>query len=105
MEQIIHRDANENYPNTNNEHRARIMKKLGVTRNQPVYLGGKSSKSFLLPIVEEGAINNIRKRFGSIIDAEEHEKLLQQQNMLNLQFTHNEEGARNNYSHSHLNLE
>ena len=70
-----------------------------------MYLGGKSSKSFLLPIVEEGAINNIRKRFGSIIDAEELEKLLQQQNMLNLQFTHNEEGARNNYSHSHLNLE
>jgi hypothetical protein len=29
----------------------------------PVYLGGglKSSKKFLLPIVEEGVINNMRK--------------------------------------------
>jgi hypothetical protein len=40
-------------------------------------MGGKSSKSFLLPIVEEGTINNIRKRFGTIIDAEEHQKQLQ----------------------------
>ena len=104
MEQIIQRDTNENYPNTNNEHRARITRKLG-NRNQTVFMGGKSSKSFLLPIVEEGTINNIRKRFGTIIDAEEHQKQLQQQNMINLQFTHNDEGARNNYSHSHLNLE
>ena len=44
----------------------------------------------------------MRKRFRSINYTEEHEMLLKQQDILNVQFTHNEEGARNNYSHLNL---
>lgn len=80
MESIIQKDTNEVYQNTNNEYRARIARKLGGKSTQenmaPVYMGGglKNSNSFLLPIVEEGVINNVRKRFGSIIDQTEHQR-------------------------------
>ena len=33
MEQIIQRDTNEGYSNTNNAHRAKILRKLGSGRN------------------------------------------------------------------------
>lgn len=37
---------------------------------KPVYTGGglQSAKNFLLPIIEEGAIENLRKKFGGTID-------------------------------------
>lgn len=48
---------------------------------KPVYLGGgiTSAKSFLLPIVEEGRIDGLRRRFGGSIDLREQDR----QNALN----------------------
>jgi hypothetical protein len=65
MESLLQNDTNEIYQNTNNEYRSRIARKLGGKTSDkmaPVFMGGglKSSTSFLLPIVENGVINNIR---------------------------------------------
>ena len=42
---------------------------------KPVYIGGglSSAKNFLLPIIEEGAINDLRRRFGGTIDLDQME--------------------------------
>ena len=87
MEMMVVRDTQEIYENLNNEYREKISRKLGGKSTSeklaPVFIGGnlKNSSSFLLPIVEEGVINNVRSRFKSIVDPEEHQLQLQHQTM------------------------
>ena len=80
METVVQKDSKNKYINANSDYREKIAKKLGgsssTEKMKPVYIGGgiSSAKNFLLPIVEEGAIDGLRKRFGGSIDLREKDR-------------------------------
>ena len=80
MESVVQKDSKNKYINVNSGYRERIAKKLGgstsTDKMKPVFIGGgiSSAKNFLLPIVEEGRIDGLRRRFGGSIDLREKER-------------------------------
>jgi hypothetical protein len=77
MEKVVEKDSQSKYITANSGYREKIARKLGgstsTDKMKPVYLGGgiTSAKNFLLPIVEEGRIDGLRRRFGGSIDLRE----------------------------------